>query len=173
VLKTPTPLVPSKEHARIEPPLFSSIKLQTAALPKPPTEDDERPDGFSIVDKVSTYLDEREQRHGLVALFLQTFPSLEYDTPIRTEFGDIVKELLESDGSTFILKEEALEAARNYFQTLGAVYVRESGSEKKRKSEEIEEEESGPPVYLDVADGRTIIRKLFDGQNGEDHQSLR
>lgn len=177
VYETPAPLGPSKESLRVghppfSPPKFQTIASQRFALQKLAIEDDERSDKFSITDQVSAILNEREQRHGLVALFLQTFPSLKDDMPIRREFGDIVRVLLESDGSSLVLKGEALEAARNYFETLGAVYVEGSVLEKKRKNEETEEEESGPACALDVADGRTIVRKLFDDQNGEEHRSL-
>jgi len=121
MLETPTPSMPSKEHALIKPPAFSFIDRQTVALPKPPIEDDERLDRFSIADRVFTHLDERKQRDGLVVLFLQMYPWLRDDTPIRKEFGDIVNGLLESDGSISVLSGDALEAARDYFETIGTI----------------------------------------------------
>ena len=48
----------------------------------------------------------------------------------------------------------------------------ESGSERKRKSEEVEEEESGLTKLFDAADGGTVIRNPFDIQKSEEHQPL-
>jgi hypothetical protein len=173
VFETPTPLVPPKESIRIERPVFSAIKFQTVGLQNLSNQDDERTDGSSIAHQVSGILDEREQRGGLVALFLQSFPSLEHDTPFRTEFNDFVEKFLESDGSRLVLKEEALEAARKYAETLAGLYMQESGPGRKRKSEEMEDEESGLACVLDVADGRNIVWKLFYDQNGEEGHTSR